>query len=135
MKQNNQEIERYRLTAEKIARRKWNPGFATDSSFGNNGLFLIATAAGALLAQVSDGRGWEHASVTVFNKKRCPTWEEMCQIKDLFWGKDEVVIQYHPAEKDYISNHEYCLHMWKPVGVELPTPPPILVGYRKGVTH
>ena len=28
--------------------------------------------------------------------------------------------------------HPYCLHMWKPIGVEIPTPPSILVGIRKG---
>jgi hypothetical protein len=37
-------------------------------------------------------------------------------------------VQYHPAEKDYVSNHPYCLHIWKPVGVELPVPLPEMVG-------
>lgn len=81
---------------------------------------------------VSDGLGWEHVSVTVAplnkNATRCPTWEEMCHVKDLFWGEDEVVIQYHPAKKDYVSTHEFCLHLWKPIGVELPTPNPLMVG-------
>ena len=48
--------------------------------------------------------------------------------KGLFWEPDEVVIQYHPARSDYVNFHQYCLHMWKPQGVELPTPPAILVG-------
>jgi hypothetical protein len=135
MKQNNPNIERFRLTAERITKRRWNPRFASQESDGNNGMFLIPSDSCSLLVKASDGGGWEHVSVTVFKKKRCPTWEEMCQIKNLFWDEDEVVIQYHPAQNDYISNHDFCLHMWKPVGVELPTPPPIFVGTRTGVTH
>lgn len=74
------------------------------------------------------GGGWEHVSVSYSN--RCPTWEEMCIVKDIFWNEDETVIQYHPAQKDYVNNHPYCLHMWKPIGIELPTPPPVFVGLR-----
>lgn len=135
MKHNNEEIERYRLTAEKVNRKGWHPYFISDRSYGNNGVFLIPRREGSLLIQASDGRGWEHVSVSVFKKDRCPTWNEMCFVKDLFWNPDEVVIQYHPAEKDYVSMHDYCLHLWRPVHDEIPTPPPILVGYQKGITH
>src|SRR6266487_7029637 len=64
---------------------------------------------------VTTGMGWEHVSVTVSHKNkdstRCPTWGEMCFVKDVFWDKDDVVIQYHPAEKDYVSMHPFCLHL------------------------
>lgn len=74
------------------------------------------------------GRLWEHVSVSIMGEDRCPTWEEMCFIKDIFWNKDEVVIQYHPAEAEYIRAHPYALHLWKPIGIDLPTPPPEMVG-------
>ena len=74
------------------------------------------------------GGGWEHVSVSLF-EQRTPTWTEMCEVKDMLWNKDETCVQYHPAEKDYINNHEYCLHIWKPTGrIHLPTPPKIMVG-------
>jgi hypothetical protein len=60
--------------------------------------------------------------------ERCPTWEEMCYLKSVFWGSGDVVIQFHPAEKDYVNVHPNCLHLWRPVGVELPTPDPSMVG-------
>ncbi len=63
---------------------------------------------------------WEHVSVSL--KQRCPTWDEMCFVKDLFWADDEVVIQYHPAKSNYVNDFKTCLHLWKPIGVELPTP-------------
>ncbi|MCR9296601.1 MAG: hypothetical protein NXI32_28145 [bacterium] len=57
---------------------------------------------------------WEHVSVSVYRKRQTPTWSQMCQIKNLFWGKDETVIQFHPPEVNYVSFHDFCLHLWKP---------------------
>jgi len=85
----------------------------------------------------SDGEGWEHLSVSlrkvvtrsmVKKVDRCPTWPEMCFVKNMFWMPSETVIQYHPAMADYVNNHQYVLHCWKPIGQEIPTPPAILVG-------
>ena len=83
----------------------------------------------------STGLGWEHVSVTIRDEKkkgkfveRTPTWSEMCRIKDIFWDKDEVVVQYHPAESDYVSNHHFCLHLWRPTEQVLPTPDALMVG-------
>lgn len=72
--------------------------------------------------------GWEHVSVS--RADRAPTWEEMCAIKDLFWDENEVVVQYHPAKKDYINHHPHCLHLWRSMRKSLPMPPTILIGPR-----
>lgn len=73
---------------------------------------------------------WEHVSASL--PSRCPTWDEMCAIKALFWRPDEVVVQYHPAESEYVNNHPFCLHLWRPCDGVFPVPPSIAVGY-KGV--
>ena len=77
---------------------------------------------------MSWGAGWEHCSVSM--PTRCPSWEQMCSIKELFWNDDEWCVEYHPAKKDYVNNHPYCLHIWRPKKVELPTPPSIMVGLK-----
>ena len=77
---------------------------------------------------MSWGAGWEHCSVSMPN--RCPSWEQMCSMKELLWNDDEVCMQLHPAKKDYINNHDYCLHIWKPIDKEIPTPPSIMVGLK-----
>jgi len=107
------------------------------NAIGNNGLFIIPhykILDYELRCQASDGEGWEHVSVSVGRKRkeptRCPTWIEMCYIKDLFWHREDVVIQFHPAEKDYINMHEYVLHLWRPINMMLPIPNPILVGLK-----
>ena len=73
----------------------------------------------------SNGGGWDHVSASMAN--RCPTWDEMCLIKDVFFREDECCIEYHPQKKDYVNKHPYCLHIWKPQNAELPTPPKIFV--------
>ena len=68
---------------------------------------------------------WEHVSAST--KTRCLTWEEMCEIKDIFFNEDEAVIQIHPPKIDYVNTHEYCLHLWRPKTKEIPLPPKNLV--------
>ncbi len=102
---------------------------ATDDSFGNNGLFMVATNSGADVLRIiaSDGAGWEHVSVSLAT--RCPTWEEMCDVKGLFWEPEDCVAQLHPPQSQYVNCHPFCLHLWRPAnGSFFPLPPSCLVG-------
>lgn len=100
---------------------------ATSERMGNNGMFIVPAGGTVRLRVIaSDGQGWEHVSVSLAN--RCPTWEEMCLVKELFWHDDACVVQYHPPKSDYVNCHDYCLHLWRPVGVALVRPPSIMVG-------
>lgn len=103
---------------------------ASDSSFGNNGAFLIDRGRSQLWIIASDGEGWEHVSVHCVSdtKERTPTWSEMCFVKDLFWDESDCIIQYHPAKSEYVNMHKFALHLWKPIGVSIPIPEKILVG-------
>lgn len=115
----NPRVEKYRVTSGPMP---------SDASYGNNGWFSIPSPAtrAVLNVIVSDGMGWEHVSVSL--NVRCPTWTEMSYVKDLFWGEEEVVIEYHPRRSVYVKTHPYCLHLWKPIGIELPEPLPMMVG-------
>src|SRR5262245_38210742 len=115
--------------APEIYRLRKHPMLATDMSFGNNGFFVIPHYRihdYEIRCQISDGMGWQHVSVTVAKKNhdasRCPTWEEMCYVKSVFWNKDETVIEYHPRESEYVSQHPFCLHLWKKDDYEFPLP-------------
>lgn len=79
-----------------------------------------------LLIIVSNGKGWDHASVSLEN--RTPTWEEMETVRRIAFHDDECVIQYSVPRSEHINCHPYCLHMWRPQGVEFPRPPSYLVG-------
>lgn len=109
---------------------KWrlkNGALGSDKSFGNNGCFIIRSLKlpKPVTIIASNKMGWEHVSASL--PDRCPTWEEVCIIKDIFWDKDDVVLQYHPAESDYVNNHRNTLHLWRPTNAEVPTPPKIMV--------
>lgn len=102
----------------------------SDASFGNNGMFIIpVTKKLKLTCIASDGGGWEHVSVST--KNRIPTYYEMKRVRRLFWGPEDVVIEFHMGEKDHINCHSHCLHLWRPSyeGAVLPTPPKIMVGF------
>ena len=98
----------------------------TTDEAGNNGIFIINKKNIKIQVIASDGMGWDHVSVTIANRKRTPTWEEMCFIKNLFFSDDEWAMQFHPAKVDYVDNHKYCLHIWRPHNA-FPTPDKIMV--------
>lgn len=85
-----------------------------------NGVFKVYVNGRSFYVLVSvdtiggDGM-WEHISVTPKNQKRCPTWEEMCAIKDMFFFPEEECIEYHPRRSEYVNYESNCLHIWRPV--------------------
>jgi hypothetical protein len=96
------------------------------------GAFAIQGPCGMGLAIISSGTDevymWEHVSVS--GNRRPPNWEEMCWVKDLFWGDEECVVQFHPPKSQYINCHPFCLHLWRGVDQPMPMPPSILVGLK-----
>jgi hypothetical protein len=137
-----------------LARDTTHPLLGTDSSAGNNGAFHVESPEpGWKLALIcSDGtdddpsltpemKAWEHVSVHAYRyigdpvvrwprdiKQRTPTWREMAYVKRLCWDGEDVVIQFHPRESEYVNCHPHVLHLWRWKAGEMPTPPAILVG-------
>ena len=111
------------LEAARLRTMPWcglNGGYELQGPAGER-LRIIAST-----AEFPTSQGWEHVSVST--RRRTPNWREMCWVKDLFWEPDETVMQLHPPEREWISNHPYCLHLWRHVSLEIPMPPSILVG-------
>lgn len=78
------------------------------------------------------GGDWDHVSVSFPN--RTPTWDEMCEIKRMFFYPEETAWEYHPMEREYVNDHPYCLHIWRYQKQDIPTPPSWMVGRKKGQT-
>ena len=109
---------KYRIRTGRLASSEIN---------GNNGAFdLPLKHSQVVFVIASDGMGWEHVSVS--RSDRCPTWDEMCQVKAMFWGEDDCVVQYHPPRSEYVNNQPRCLHLWRQVDVEFALPPSYMVG-------
>lgn len=95
---------------------------------GGQGYVMIETVKRPAVVVWSFGAGWEHVSVSL--PDRCLTWAEMCQVKDIFWAAEECVVQYHPPASEYVNQHPYCLHLWRPTKQALPLPPMWMVGVK-----
>lgn len=101
---------------------------ASDERYGNSGAFKIPIGTRYIVGVASDGSGWEHVSVSFVD--RCPTWDEMCKVKAIFWDAEDCVMQLHPPESEYVNNHPFCLHLWRPIDMPIPRPPAWTVGSR-----
>jgi len=118
----NLRVEQYRINDFECEEMKSPTGV-------NWGAFAYPLLDGSELHIISSGEDdmyhWEHVSVS--HPRRCPTWDEMHKIKQLFWTDEEVVMQLHPPQSCYVNLHPFCLHMWRPVKAEIPLPPSILL--------
>jgi hypothetical protein len=85
------------------------------------GCFQIEYGNKKLVVISGCGEEWDHVSVSL--RHRCPTWDEMNWIRDLFFEKEETVIQIHPPHSQYINHGKYVLHLWRPWGLEMRLPP------------
>lgn len=114
--------------------------YASDDSDGFNGMFSFiieyfktngAKDRDRVLVIAGDGLGWEHVSVSLPDHPiTCPRWELMCAVKEMFWGEEATVVQFHPPKSDYVNNHPGCLHLWRPLETSLPLPPSFMVGFK-----
>lgn len=103
---------------------------AADGGMGE--IFKLGKRYGSVIW--SNGGGWEHVSVCPYKRSYTPSWDDMCALKDMFFHEDETVVQHHPAKSEYVNNMPNCLHLWRPTEADLPTPPAIMVGIKKGQT-
>lgn len=94
-----------------------------------NGKFIIPrkNKSGYYQVIASDGLGWDHVSACLLDNQknlveRSLRWEEMCEIKEMFFEEGIEVVQIHPKKEDYIDDHPYVLHLWRPNSLEMPLP-------------
>jgi hypothetical protein len=95
---------------------------------GLMGEIHLSTWYGSVIA--SWGGGWDHVSVSPYDRTIIPSWKDMCILKDIFFKEDEVAIQIHPSKDQYVNNCNNCLHLWRPFIDKLPLPPSVMVGIR-----
>lgn len=84
--------------------------------------FVKLTDAGTCSVVWSDDEnGWEHVSIAPKKKYKTPSWNDMCQLKDIFFDGEEEVMQLHPKKSEYVNIVGNCLHLWKPKGIDFMT--------------
>ena len=119
-------------TLEEI-RKNWRLNIETESADGMSGTISFAHWTGSFI--FSFGGGWDHLSISPFNKRFTPSWDEMSAAKDIFWNEEEAVIQVHPPKSEYVNNLSNCLHLWRCTYKDMVLPPSCFVGMREGQTR
>ena len=94
----------------------WN---VTSLGFMNTGLIKLPDCKTCSVCWFDNECGWEHVSVSPKHKFNIPTWNDMCVLKDVFFGDEEEVYQIHPPKSQYVNLVDNCLHLWKPIGIDL----------------
>lgn len=118
------DLNRFRRTDRFVLEHYGNAG--DDCS----GVFEIPSPAdgASLMIVAANDAGWDHVSVS--RADRCPIWDEMEHVKRTFFKDDETAMQLHVPPTDRISQHPYCLHLWRPHLKAIPRPPAEFVGSR-----
>ena len=70
----------------------------------------------------ADEDGWEHVAASPVGSKLegeqpCPSWEQMRDVKRVFWNDGEMAVQLHPPEDVYLHGvwgDTNILHLWRP---------------------
>ncbi len=80
---------------------------------GGTGEIRLPHWTGSVVWTIDKG-GWDHVSVSPYDKNIMPTWDDMCRVKDIFFKEEECAIQIHPTRQQYVNIVENCLHLWRP---------------------
>lgn len=60
----------------------------------------------------SNDSHWEHVRIFHENKHRLPDWETVCRVKEMFWGKDVMVVE--AAYVHGVGDRDNVLHLYRP---------------------
>lgn len=56
------------------------------------------------------GDKWLHVSLSRSN--RIPSYEDVCEVKNIFIGIDKTALQIFPPKDQHVNHHPFALHLW-----------------------
>ena len=118
-----------------------NAMFNSTDADGNNGHFLIRkknfspgvrdkkgflkqvknNKDTVFLVKASDTDGWEHIRIQIVGRSQMIDNKDINWIRDHFWSKEDIVIQYHCPDLEIKGDNEFFVHLWRFVdGINVP---------------
>lgn len=111
-----------------------NHPLATRPNSGEDGMFIFDGPCGAELVCLAasgknweanglPGAAWEHVSVVCRRANRPANQLEVQAVIDRFWTPEDMVMQFHwpLAEGQHLD--PLVVHLWAPIGFDVPCPP------------
>ncbi|MBQ9789974.1 MAG: hypothetical protein IJW24_00050 [Clostridia bacterium] len=91
-----------------------------------NGMFEFFLEKERYCVVASSNDGWDHVSVS--HASKIPSPSVMTYFKNKFFEKNETAFEFFPLSQDYVSMHDFCLHLWRPQNqtITLPDPKPFV---------
>ena len=75
----------------------------------NDGLRVILS-----VERKGEGEPWLHVSASFAS--RLPAYKDMCQVKDIFIGRERKAIMVFAPEDEHINVNPNVHHLWSPMG-------------------
>ena len=96
-------------------------GWTILQRFGDGGAYQFRNGLRVIVstATMADGHEWMHISVS--RKDRLPSYDDLKFVKNTFAEK-RFAYQVFPPPDDNVNIHEFCLHLWLPLSIDLPIP-------------
>lgn len=69
---------------------------------------------------------WRHVSFS--RRSKLPTWADLKRVRYAYFDADATVVQLFPEKENYVSLHDYTLHLWQWLDGEFPFPEARLLG-------
>lgn len=82
-----------------------------------------------VLASIDEISGAEWLHISISRKSRVPDYGDLVLVRRQLVEPEKPSYQVFPAQAEHVSNHDYCLHLWTPLGTD---PFPDLNGERMG---
>lgn len=102
---------------------------------GNNGLFILPNdkiVGSFFVIWVETEPGFIHMTVTVNRKGhkggRAPNTEELTWVKEQFWDKEDVVVQYFVGAEGYQHINPAIVNLYECTRIFFPVPPSVKAG-------
>jgi len=70
--------------------------------------------------QLEEGHNWLHVSAS--RPDRCPSHDEMSEVKRDFIGPDRMAVSIWAKSSEHVNIHPNCLHLWSPMSEWWPLP-------------
>ena len=82
-----------------------------------SGMVTLKNCKASVIFGYNENNLMEHVSISPNNKKYWLSWNDMCEVKDMFFNPNEMVVQIHPTADRYLhgfGDRENILHLWRP---------------------
>lgn len=86
-----------------------------------NGVFDVIVEEKPFFVIASNREGWEH--VCIHGRDWCISWSAIRALKDMFFEQEDKYFLTYLEQGKHLDPPFFWLHLWRPIGAELPTLP------------